>query len=186
MEANSIHPDEIIDIMKTLYTSILAVALVCSVHGQNSAVLTFCKASIGRHVGDGQCASLATQALAKAGAAGRGRDFPAYGDYVWGSFVTMVSAERAGVKGLNTLATVRGGDVIQMRNVLLEGRSAGGGSYWMRADHHTAVVESVNPSRGTITVLHQNWNRSPVRRDIFILGDLKRGWLRIYRPVKKL
>jgi hypothetical protein len=171
--------------MKSLYISILVIALACSVHGQSDAVVTFCKASIGRHVGDGQCASLAAYALANAGAAGRSRDFPAQGDYVWGAFVTAVSAERAGVRGLETLPKVRAGDIIQMRNVLLEGRRPSGVSYWMRANHHTAVVESVNPARGSMNVLHQNWNRSAVRRDTFILGDLKSGWLRIYRPVKK-
>jgi hypothetical protein len=151
--------------------------------GLNSAVLSYCRGRIGRHVGDGQCTSLATHALAKAGAAGISGDFPAPGDYVWGTFVTMVSAERAGVKGIPTLTRVRGGDIIQMRNVLLEGRGPVGGTYWMQANHHTAVVESVNPARGTITVLHQNWGGGPVQRDTLIFSDLKRGWMRIYRPV---
>jgi hypothetical protein len=97
----------------------------------------------------------------------------------------MVSVERSGVKGIPSLAQVRGGDIIQMRNVLLEGRGPTGGTYWMQANHHTAVVESVNPARGTINVLHQNWGGGPVQRDVFVLGDLKRGWMRIYRPAQK-
>jgi hypothetical protein len=153
--------------------------------GLNSAVLSYCRGRIGRHVGDGQCTSVATHALAAAGAAGMSRDFPNPGDYVWGTFVTMVSVERSGVKGIPSLAQVRGGDIIQMRNVLLEGRGPTGGTYWMQANHHTAVVESVNPARGTINILHQNWGGGPVQRDVFVLGDLKRGWMRIYRPAKK-
>jgi hypothetical protein len=128
---------------------------------------------------------LATHALAAAGAAGISHDFPAPGDYVWGTLVTVVSAEAAGVKGIPTLAGVRGGDIIQMRNFLLKGGTPAGGTYRMVANHHTAVVEAADPARGTLTVLHQNWGGGPVRRDILNLGDLKGGWLRIYRPVAK-
>jgi hypothetical protein len=77
------------------------------------------------------------------------------------------------------------GSIIQMRNVSLAGRSPTGGTYWMRAEHHTAVVESADSTQGMITVLHQNWGRKIVRRDTFILGDLKSGWMRIYRPVAR-
>ena len=153
--------------------------------GLNSAVLSACRGQIGRRVGNGQCTSLASNALAAAGAAGITRDFPAAGDYVWGTLVTVVSAEAAGVKGIPTLAEVRGGDIIQMRDVLLNGGTPTGGSYRMAANHHSAVVEAADPARGTLTVLHQNWNGGPVRRDVLNLGDLKRGWLRIYRPVAK-
>lgn len=151
----------------------------------NSTVLATSRNCLGRRVGNGQCTSLATHALATAGAAGISRDFPAAGDYVWGTLVTVVSKEPAGVKGIPTLAVVRGGDVIQMRNVLLNGGTPTGGTYRMMANHHTAVVESADPVRGTVTLLHQNWNGGPVQRDVFNLGDLKRGWLRVYRPVAK-
>lgn len=154
-------------------------------HDLNSAVLSSCRERLGRRVGNGQCTSLATHALAAAGAAGMGRDFPAPGDYVWGTPVAVVSAEPAGVKGISTLSQVQGGDIIQMRDLSLNGRTPTGGTYRMVANHHTAVVEAADPTRGTLTVLHQNWGGGPVRRDVFTLGDLKRGWLRIYRPVAK-
>ena len=196
--------------MKALYPWILAIALICSAHAQgsrneyrwtshlssnsdvrqgsafiNSKVLSFSRAQMGRRVGNGQCTSLATEALARAGAHGIIRDFPGPGDYVWGTLAARVGANSAGVSGIASLNRARGGDVIQMRNVFLQGRSPSGGTYWMRADHHTAVLESADPYRGTITVLHQNWNGSGVRRDVFALGDMKRGWMRIYRPIPR-
>jgi hypothetical protein len=145
-------------------------------------VLAFCTRHLGRKVGDGQCASLAAAALDAAGASRRAPDFPAAGDYVWGGFVTSVEAERRGVRGIPSIARTRPGDIIQFRNAHFEGISPGGGTYWMRADHHTAVVESVNPAAGTVTILHQNWGRMTVKRDTLVLTDLKRGWLRFYRP----
>jgi hypothetical protein len=98
--------------------------------------LAFCKGRIGHRVGNGQCTSLATHALADAGAAGMVRDFPAVGDYVWGTLVSVVAAERAGVIGIPTLSQVRGGDIIQMRNASLEGQSPAGGTYRLLANHH--------------------------------------------------
>lgn len=151
----------------------------------NSKVLSFSRAQMGRRVGNGQCTSLATEALTRAGAQGIIRDFPGPGDYVWGTLAARVAATPAGVDGITNLSRTRGGDIIQMRNVFLQGRSPSGGTYWMRADHHTAVLESADPYQGTITVLHQNWNGSGVRRDVLILGDMKRGWMRIYRPVPR-
>lgn len=145
-------------------------------------VMEFCQGRLGRKVGNGQCASLAAKALEHAGAQGMGRDFPNAGDYVWGDLVTVVFSDKR--KPQTQLDAVCGGDVIQFRNVRFEGRYPGGGTYWMQADHHTAVVESVDTSTQTIQILHQNWNgNKTVRRDALKLSDLKRGWLRIYRPV---
>src|SRR6187431_854197 len=63
-------------------------------------VLAFCSRHLGLKVGDGQCATLAVQALASTGARGMGRDFPNRGDYVWGRPVALIEAGRKGVKGL--------------------------------------------------------------------------------------
>lgn len=149
--------------------------------GKGAHVLRFCQGRVGTEVGDGQCASLALLALQHAGAKGMGRDFPCAGDYAWGNLIAVVSSDAS--KPDARIHTVCGGDIIQFRIARFEGRSPGGGTYWMQLDHHTAVVESTDVASGTIRILHQNWSgKKTVRRDVLQLADLKRGWLRIYRP----
>lgn len=146
-----------------------------------NSVLRFCRDRIGRKVGDGQCATLATMALVNAGADGRGEDHPNPGDYVWGNFVARFSTNHRDV--IAKLGLVAGGDVIQFRNARFQGNSPSGVSYWMQASHHTAIVESVDVPSGAIRILHQNWNgKKMVRRDVLVVSDLREGWLRVYRP----
>lgn len=150
------------------------------------SVLAFCRENIGKKIGTGQCASLASTALRNSGAATRkGPDWPAAGDYVWGDPVAQVKASFTGLKGTEDLAHVEAGDIVQFHDTRFSGYNhADGGVYSMEADHHTAVVESVNPAGKTITVLHQNWNgKMVVRRQMLYLRGMTRGWLRFYHPV---
>ncbi|MEZ0256506.1 MAG: CHAP domain-containing protein [Chthoniobacter sp.] len=150
------------------------------------SVLTFCRDNLGKRIGTGQCASLASAALRNSGAATRGGpDWPAQGDYVWGDPVACVQASFGGLKGMKGLLEVEAGDIVQFHNTRFSGYNhIDGGVYSMEADHHTAVVESVDSSRKTITVLHQNWNgKMIVRRQMLFLGGMTRGWLRFYHPV---
>lgn len=150
------------------------------------SVLAFCRENIGKKIGTGQCASLASTALRNSGAATRnGPDWPAAGDYVWGDPVAQVKASFTGLKGTKDLAHVEAGDIVQFHDTRFSGYNhADGGVYSMEADHHTAVVESVNPTGKTITVLHQNWNgKMIVRRQTLYLRGMTRGWLRFYHPV---
>lgn len=145
-------------------------------------VMEFCKRNLGEKVGNGQCATLAVEALKAAGAAGMGRDFPKRGDYVWGEQVALLEYGRRGIAGMESLAKVRPGDIIQFRNVRLEGHGPGG-RYGMTADHHTAVVATVDPVGGVLTIYHQNWGRKIVKQDRMQMKDLQSGWVRIYRPL---
>jgi hypothetical protein len=150
------------------------------------SVLTFCRNNLGRKIGTGQCAALASAALRNSGAAIRvGPDWPAAGDYVWGDPVALVKASFSGLKGTNDLALVEAGDIVQFHDTRFSGYNHGNdGVYRMEAKHHTAVVESVDTAHSTITVLHQNWNgRMVVRRQTLYLGGMTRGWLRFYHPV---
>jgi hypothetical protein len=143
-------------------------------------VLAFCEQRIGRKVGDGECATLAAEALAAAGAMRMGRDFPNPGDYVWGRQVALLEAGRKGVTG--SLDKVKPGDIIQFRDARFEGVNRnGGGTYWMTATHHTAVVVTVG--KQTLIVCHQNWGKKIVKKDTLYPADLRKGWLRFYRPV---
>jgi hypothetical protein len=145
-------------------------------------VMEFCRRNLGEKVGNGQCAVLAVEALKSAGAARMGRDFPKRGDYVWGEQVALLEYGRREIAGLESLAKVRPGDIIQFRNVRLEGHGPAG-RYGMTADHHTAVVATVDSASGVLTCYHQNWGRKIVRQDRMQLKDLQSGWMRIYRPV---
>jgi len=150
------------------------------------SILAFCRENVGKRVGSGQCASLAGEALQSAGAARRaGPDWPGEGDYVWGKLVAFVEAGFVGVKGIHELAAVEPGDIVQFHNARFAGLNhSDSGTYRMEARHHTAVVESVDISHKTITVLHQNWNgRDVVRRQTLFLAGLTKGWLRFYHPV---
>ena len=147
-------------------------------------VLAFCRSNLDRKVGNGECSTLATQALASAKAAGMGKDAPGVGDYVWGKQMALIEAGRKGVAGLENLALLKPGDIVQFRNVRLEGSSHNGGKgrYWMAGAHHTAVVAEVDEGQAALKVIHQNWGAKVVRQDVMYLGDLVKGWMRIYRP----
>lgn len=150
------------------------------------SVLAFCRENLGKKIGTGQCASLASAALRDSGAATRnGPDWPAAGDYVWGDPVAMVRVSFTGLKGTKDLVHVQAGDIVQFHDTRFSGYNhADGGVYLMKAEHHTAVIESVNPAARTITVLHQNWNGNMiVRRQTLYLRGMTRGWLRFYHPV---
>jgi len=178
-----------------LATPLFALALVAqaadsdNVSPLNQRILTFCKKSIGKKVGDGQCADLAYQALIKSGAESPDdfKDDPLPGDYVWGSLIYghKIDAGKHFEKG--DRAKVRPGDIIQMRDVVIEHEEESG-EYVTRetidADHHTAVVSGVSPDGMTYDVLEQNANEVPtVTTGKLHLSDMKNGYLLVYRAV---
>src|SRR5262245_7951826 len=102
----------------------------------NDKVTRYAAGQVGKRVGGGECAHLATEALREAGARFiRPADSPGRGDYVWGTLVGQVEAEdgRAVVK---VKGKARPGDVIQYRSATF---TTGG-----RFPHHTALVAEVN------------------------------------------
>jgi len=62
-------------------------------------VLAYCEQHKGEQVGNGECATLAGQALIAAGARRRGKDDPNGGDYTWGDLIYTIKAEAGGPKG---------------------------------------------------------------------------------------
>jgi hypothetical protein len=148
------------------------------------SILAFCRENLGKKIGNGQCGSLAAAALKNVGAPARGADWPGEGDYVWGDLVAWLKAGFSDSKGAKELAHVAAGDIIQFHNTRFSGFDhSDSGAYRMQAQHHTAVVESVDPARQAITVLHQNWNHQEmVRRQTLYLRGMTSGWLRFYRP----
>jgi hypothetical protein len=111
------------------------------------AVVQFALSQVGTQVGDGQCATLAIQALQAAGAKTT-LDYGVSGpdaDYVWGTLVT-------------SYADVQPGDVIQYRNVRIVETTrtpAGITTHTTTFAHHTSIVAQ-NLGGGRFLVLEQN------------------------------
>ena len=147
----------------------------------------------GQVVGDGECFTLADNALRNAGA----RSAADYGtvtpdaDYAWGSAVTQ--------------SDLRPGDIIQFRNYRYDREvetSHTDGSSATQTDsqerpHHTAIVERVG-ANGAITVLEQNApaGAAVTRNELFFSnrdetsGEVRtsirvRGSFWFYRPVAR-
>jgi len=112
-----------------------------------ASIVGYARQRRGSKVGDGECFTLADQALTGAGAKSA-RDFGKVtptADYVWGTEVS--------------LSDLRPGDIIQFRDYEYERRVEDESGKWktdsQKRPHHTAIVESVGSS-GAVTVLEQN------------------------------
>jgi hypothetical protein len=147
-------------------------------------VVKFCKENLGKKVGGGQCAHLATEAVKSAGGKSwfEFKDFPNQHDYVWGDLVYVLE-----VKGKTRSEqkvpgrSVQPGNVIQMRDAEFEGTD-----YMMSAPHHTSVVIEVKENGSVLTAIEQNHDgKMIVNKTTYRLNDLKAGWVRIYEPVPK-
>ena len=80
---------------------------------------------------------------------------------------------------------VRPGDVIQMRDVIID-HVEEKGEYITRetidADHHTAIVSDVSSDGHTYDIIEQNSNEIPtVTTGKLYLEDMKRGYILVYR-----
>jgi myosin tail region-interacting protein MTI1 len=146
-------------------------------------VVAFCKERLGKQVGDGECGTLAAEALAAAGAKSV-HDFkqaPGPGDFVWGEPVFVLEVRDGKRTREPAKAAAKPGDIIQYRDAVL--RTASGGLFL--ASHHTAVVIEAK-SNGDLVVLEQNINgKKQVARSTLRPNGLTAGWLRVYRPVPK-
>jgi hypothetical protein len=124
----------------------------------NSKVLAFAQSKLGQQVGNGECWTLANEALIAAGAK------PANG-YTFGQVVTQPVP----------------GDIIQFYNARFE---SNGSWHQMGSPHHTAIIEQVQGTR--ITMLHQNVNGiRTVQRMTLDLATKTSGSYTIYRPMPK-
>jgi hypothetical protein len=153
-------------------------------------VMAFITQRMGTRHGDGECYTLADDALKKAGA----KSAADYGkitedaDYVWGTAVKLTE--------------VKAGDFVQFRNYRYERtiKTTNPDGSWSEKDdkkgrpHHTAIVEQVNGD-GSLVVLEQNAPKGdPVARNtlFFKSGTTESdntkttvkvtGTFRFYRP----
>jgi hypothetical protein len=155
----------------------------------NEKVLAFARSKVGEQLGNGECWTLANDAILSAG--GRSspayRDFPDRGDHVWGDLVYAVTAKDGKLTDDTTAGKkMAPGDIVQFRDARFEGPRPGGGTYSMTAPHHTAVVAAVGADGKTLGILHQNWSgKKTVAEATTALRDLKGGWVRVYRPLPR-
>lgn len=155
----------------------------------NKRVVAYCKKYMGKRVGNGECADLAFQALIASGAESPDdfKDDPKPGDYVWGSLVYGHRIEAGDHLEKGDRGGVRPGDIVQMRDVIIEHEEVGDdyvSKETIDADHHTAVVSKVSEDGMTYEVIEQNSNEIPVvTAGQLHLEDMKRGYILVYRPI---
>jgi hypothetical protein len=145
-------------------------------------VVKFCKDKLGQQVGDGECGTLAQEAIKEAGgkAVNLFTESPGPGDYVWGELVFTLEMKDGKRKREPTTAVAKPGDVIQYRDVVLRSSR---GIYLMV--HHTAIVAEVKSS-GEMLVFEQNMQgKKEVTKGTLRPTELAGGWVRVYRPVAK-
>ena len=163
-------------------TALLALALIGLADEPGTVaekVVEFARSREGMKVGDGQCSTLAYEALRSAGAKTPGRKGPPWGEE------------------LKSVKDAKPGDILQFEDsVFVRRRTRDDGAVLtltFRYPHHTAVVASVK-KRGKavhMTVLHQNAGfdgddeetRMTVKEWSFNPAEKTAGTLKAYRPV---
>jgi hypothetical protein len=135
----------------------------------NQRVLNFARSKMGQQVGNGECWTLAYQALDAAGAKRPGQDGLQL--YQFGKVVNL----RAVVPG----------DVLQFENVNFKHTNPNGSWSSSSYPHHTAIVSAVSGAR--ITLLNQNvgGNRTVQVSTIDLNDRLPGGTLTAYQAVPR-
>jgi hypothetical protein len=144
----------------------------------NEKIVEFARSKLGERVGDGECTTLAVEALRYAGAA-----HPRPRSGVWGD-------------ELGSLRDARPGDVLQFEGaVFVRRRIREDGAVITQTVsflHHTAIVARVRKRgpRPVLVVLHQNAHFEGEGSDARVvqewtidLAEKRRGTVRAYRPV---
>jgi hypothetical protein len=124
----------------------------------NAKILEFAVNHLGMQVGNGECWTLAEDALIYAGAK------PAVG-YVFGDKISLSSAQP--------------GDILQFESAVFVAPT-----YWMQMGfpHHTAIVDAVQGSQ--YVILQQNVNGNlKVQMSTINMADLRSGTVTAYRAV---
>lgn len=175
--------------MKVRVCLILAMALLLAMDAPkeaevpelNQKVLAFAKDQLGKKVGDGECATLAVQALREAKA--KPWFISSEGEYIWGKLVRTVTPKS------NLSGEALPGDIVQFRDVTTAGK-VGGTSFEASYSLHTAIIAAVKDEGKVVELLHQNFgeiqakdeDRRKVQRSTLRFEDLKKGSIKVYRP----
>jgi hypothetical protein len=152
---------------------VLLLALVCGLDdSMNEQVVEFARSKLGEKVGDGECSTLAAEALRHAGAKVRRGEHGTWGEE------------------LKSMLDAKPGDILQFDDVLfVHTRFLEDGA--RRTDmisfpHHTAIVARVRKrgAKPTLVIVHQNVGDTKIVQEWTInMADKKRGTVKLFRPV---
>jgi len=143
----------------------------------NDRMVAYLAANVGKRIGGGECAHVATEALRVSGGRFIRRPDVVPGDYVWGNLVKVVSNNGVWRDSAPSVR-VRPGDILQYYNVRLRGE--GGWTFW--TSQHTAIVATVDALGRPTSVFEQNVNGDRTLRVSPInLNQLLAGRISIYR-----
>ena len=99
---------------------LLLLSSACQAQTINQKIVTFLEGKRSVRVGGGECAHVASEALRVSGgefvSSDLGADYPAAGDYVWGTLVKVVSYSNGKWTDSNPTAKALPGDILQYRN----------------------------------------------------------------------
>ena len=138
-----------------------------SSNGLGAKVLSWAKSRLRSQVGNGECWTLAHDALEAAGAKRPGQEL---GVYAYGTPVSLLS--------------VQPGDILQFEGVVF--KSPNGATQQM--DHHTAIVVTRVRSlrHPVIAILHQNVaGDRTVQYGTININERQSGTIRAFRPVAR-
>jgi hypothetical protein len=133
----------------------------------SKAVVKFCEKKVGKKVGDGECWTLARDALAAAGALVPGMDGRDTLDFG---------------RKLDWLETPKPGDVLQFENAEFKFQLPGGKKITASFPHHTAIVSNVNFP--LVELYEQNRSVKVSKTTLNLLGLVK-GKMTASRPQPK-
>lgn len=141
-------------------------SLYCdSIPSVNKQIIVFVKNNIGKKVGRGECWDLANEALNFISAKWDG-------EYNFGKEIKYMNE------------CVFPGDIVQFENVELNYK-IGDNQFTEKLLHHTAIIYTIK-SKGQFVMADQNTGRSGKKVGLspFNLDDIKKGKIKIFRPVK--
>ena len=151
----------------------ILVALACGIDAPvNDKVVEFARSKLGQQVGNGECSTLAAEALKHAGGSWRRARQGAWGDE------------------LKSLRDAQPGDILQFENaVFVSTQFRDDGALVTQTHtfpHHTAIIARLlKPGKKPVLViLHQNVDGSRIVQEWTIdMAQMRRGSVRAYRPV---
>jgi hypothetical protein len=148
-------------------------------------VLAFVERHCGQRVGDGECGTLAMQALQSVGARTNLGPWGPWANYVWGSLVLEeLGSAGGGVPAAGSFDAVKPGDVVQFSNADFVLNTPTYRS-WQSYPHHTAIIEAYLGG-GKFSVLQQNVNGNmTVQRGVIDFSQLTAGTVWVYQPISK-
>jgi hypothetical protein len=132
----------------------------------NQEIIAFVDAKMRKKVGNGQCWTLAAQALDNSNATWNGKF----------EFGTQLNPDTD---------CIYPGDIIQFKNVKLVTKNSSGGSSYEEMEQHTAIVYKV-VGKGHYQIAHQNTEKWGKKVDISTidLKNKKKGKIWMYRPTR--